>query len=333
MRQYTIEKVDEGQTILKYLQRIMPLAPASFFYKMFRKKNIVLNDNKKLTGQEKISAGDSLKLFLSDETIDGFAAKESLSTSEYEKAFGRFGKPEVVYEDEHLLFINKPSGILSQKANPSDLSANEWLIGYMLDKKDTDAKKLSLFKPSVCNRLDRNTAGILIFAKSLYGANVINPLIKNRDLHKYYLTVVNGKLDKDIHDISYLKKDSDKNMVTISKEAKEGYTKIETFFCPMEYNKKSNLTLVKVLLVTGKSHQIRSTLNHLGYPIVGENKYNSSNSEVKSLGIKGQVLFAYRLEFPKLDDYEALSGKVLEIEKPEIISKLMMGQVSFVRKA
>ena len=333
MRQYTIEKVDEGQTILKYLQRIMPLAPASFFYKMFRKKNIVLNDNKKLTGQEKISAGDSLKLFLSDETIDGFAAKESLSTSEYEKAFGRFGKPEVVYEDEHLLFINKPSGILSQKANPSDLSANEWLIGYMLDKKDTDAKKLSLFKPSVCNRLDRNTAGILIFAKSLYGANVINPLIKNRDLHKYYLTVVNGKLDKDIHDISYLKKDSDKNMVTISKEAKEGYSKIETFFCPMEYNKKSNLTLVKVLLVTGKSHQIRSTLNHLGYPIVGENKYNSSNSEVKSLGIKGQVLFAYRLEFPKLDDYEALSGKVLEIEKPEIISKLMMGQVSFVRKA
>lgn len=326
MREYIIKKADEGQTIIKYLQRLMPNAPTSFFYRMFRKKNIVLNDNKKLTGKEKIKEEDVLKLFLSDDTIDEFGTKKEIPTKEYENAYSKYGKPEVIYEDEHLLFVNKPSGILSQKSNPDDLSANEWLIGYMLNKQETDSGKLTIFKPSVCNRLDRNTAGLLIFAKSLYGANVINPLIKNRDLHKYYLTLVSGNLDREIHDISYLKKDSEKNLVTISKEAKEGYSKIETYFYPMEYNNKNDVTLVKVLLVTGKSHQIRSCLNNLGYPILGETKYNSSDKSVlNKFGIKSQVLYAYRLEFPKMEDYPELSEKVLEIKKPIIIEKIMQG--------
>ncbi|MCQ2523210.1 MAG: RluA family pseudouridine synthase [Lachnospiraceae bacterium] len=324
MRQFVIEKVDEGQTIIKYLQRILPLAPTSFFYKMFRKKNIVLNDNKKLTGKEKVFENDIVRLYLSDDTIDGFSKAVKVDTEEFTKAFIKYKSPEIVYEDEHLLFINKPSGILSQKSTPSDLSANEWLIGYLLDKGEVNASKLSKFKPSVCNRLDRNTAGILIFAKSLFGANIINPLIKDRSLHKYYLTVVEGHFNKEVHDISYLKKDEKTNRVEISKTAKEGFSLIETYFYPVKYNKKLNVTLLSVLLVTGKSHQIRSCLYNLGFPIVGEAKYRDDESKVsKMFGLKSQVLFAYKLKFPKMENYDSLSEKELTISMPSIIDKLM----------
>lgn len=324
MQEFVVKKADEGQTIIKYLQRLLPLAPGSFFYKMFRKKNIVLNDNKKLTGKEKIEEGDIVKLFLSDDTISSFSQNKEVDIKEYLSAFAKFKNPRVIYEDEHLLFIDKPVGLLSQKSNPGDLSVNEWLIGYLINKNETNAEKLSVFKPSICNRLDRNTGGLIIFAKTLYGANIINPLIKNRELHKYYLTLVHGNFSKEIHDISYLKKDSKTNTVDISLEAKEGYSKIETYFYPLKYNVRKNISLLSVLLVTGKSHQIRSSLDKLGFPIVGDHKYNSQRTaDTQDYGLKGQVLYAYKLVFPKIEGYEALSEKTLEIKEFNVIDKLI----------
>ena len=136
MQQIEIKENEAGQRLDKFLHKFMPLAPASFFYKMLRRKNITLN-GKKAEGNEKLIVGDKLSFYLSEETIQNFMNKEAAS-DEYEKAFCRLKGIKIVYEDEHVLFMNKPAGILSQKASPLDLSLNEWMIGYLLAEKILD---------------------------------------------------------------------------------------------------------------------------------------------------------------------------------------------------
>ncbi|MCQ2520070.1 MAG: pseudouridine synthase, partial [Lachnospiraceae bacterium] len=181
MKEFTITKKDEGQSALKFMQRTLPSAPNSFFYKMMRKKNITLN-GKKTEGNEKLKEGDVVKFFLSDETFDSFCAnnKKNVSVSDYMEAYARFGKPHIVYEDDHIIVLNKPVDMLSQKAGKDDLSANEWLIGYLLYNKKITKEDLIKFTPSVCNRLDRNTGGLLLFGKTLFGTNILNTMLRER---------------------------------------------------------------------------------------------------------------------------------------------------------
>ncbi len=325
MKQYIVEKCDEGQTLIKYLQRKLTDAPVSFFYKMMRKKNIVFNGNKKVTGKETVKCGDEVKLFVSDETIFLFTDKNSIDLSQYQNAYSKWGTPSLIYEDENLLLINKPVGILSQKASESDLSINEWIIGYLLSEKKLTEDSLKSFMPSICNRLDRNTGGIMIFAKTLYGANFINPIIKNHLVHKFYYTVVSGHFSEPVSDISYISKDSDLNKVTVRKEFAYGYSRIETNFKPLKYNSDSDITLLEVELLTGKTHQIRSTLEFLGYPVIGDCKYGSkyTGEVLKKFNHIGQILYSYKLVFDSFDDYPSLSKKTFEIKMPDIIKELM----------
>ena len=163
MQEITIGKNEAGQRLDKFLAKYMNLAPKSFFYKMMRKKNITLN-GKKCEGAEKLAEGDIVKLFLSDETIAGFTEVKVQKIQNTKKQ-----KLDVIYEDDHIVLINKPSGMLSQKAKESDFSLVEYLIDYLLDSGAITEESMRSFRPSICNRLDRNTSGIVACGKSLAG--------------------------------------------------------------------------------------------------------------------------------------------------------------------
>ena len=156
MRELTIRTNEAGQRLDKFLVKYMPLAPKSFFYKMMRKKNITLN-GKKASGQERLAEGDTVKLFLSDETIDKFTKTDTA----LQKSITPVAELDILYEDQNTIFINKPAGMLSQKAAKDDISLVEYVIGYLLESRQITEEELHTFHPSVCNRLDRNTSGIV----------------------------------------------------------------------------------------------------------------------------------------------------------------------------
>ena len=158
MKEYIIEKKDSGQRSDKYIARLLPNASKGFIYKMIRKKNIVLNDSK-MSGNEILKEGDSVKFWLSDDTFDKFSSLSNTEdTDEYIKAYRTLGYDiEILYENDDFIILNKPAGALSQRSDSGDVSLNEWLIGYLLEKGRLKADSLNICKPSVVNRLDRNT--------------------------------------------------------------------------------------------------------------------------------------------------------------------------------
>lgn len=312
MKEFVIGSKDCGQKSIKYLQKVMKDAPTSFFYKMIRKKNIVIN-GKKCTGNEVLSEGDNIQIFVSDETFDKFSGISSdIDISQYLKAFDTLKGIEVIYESFDIVILNKPSGILSQKSTPSDLSLNEWLIGYLINSGKTDNKDLQTFKPSVCNRLDRNTSGLVICSKTLVGASVASKIIASREIRKFYHCIVEGNCDLDLVYEGFLVKDEKNNKVFIydseDKVPREFIaSKIKTGIKALKTNGEH--TLMEIELFTGKTHQIRACLSHLGYPIAGDIKY----SDIKE-HTEGQLLSCVRLEFPKeVSEIPDLSGKVIEI--------------------
>ncbi len=328
MRQIEITKNQSGQRLDKFLRKYMKEAPDGFVYKMLRKKNITLND-RKAGGSEMLQPGDQIRLFLAEETLTGFGAggksdkdKELLDKSW--AAYRKFGKLQILYEDRHVLLLNKPAGILSQKAYPSDLSLNEWLIGYLLARKKITEESLGTFHPSVCNRLDRNTSGIVICGKSLYGSQQMTRMLKERTLHKYYLLYVEGRMEKGQSVHGYLYKDSRSNKAAISQTPVPGSAGIATAYRPIETGREE--TLVEAELITGKTHQIRAHLASEGFPLVGDPKYGDAaknRSRKARYGISFQLLHAYRLVFPMLEgELAPLSGAEIKAPVPKIFSRL-----------
>lgn len=330
MQQIEIGRNEAGQRLDKFLHKFMPLAPSSFFYKMLRKKNITLN-GKKAEGKEKLSEGDLLHLYLSDETINGFQEK-NIWFSEYERAYKELKEVQVVYEDEHFVIMNKPAGILSQKAGAEDISLNEWLIGYLMEKGELDQNQLKTYRPSVCNRLDRNTPGLVIGARSLAGSQEMNRLLAGRRIRKFYRMFAKGYVEKEETLEGYLIKDEAANKVSIVKEdfmakniSHEKASYIKTRYYPLR--RFTDRTLVEAELITGKSHQIRIHMAQAGHPLLGDYKYGdrSWNDRYKrQYGIGSQLLYACRLEFPSLEgDLAGISQKVLEAPYPAQFQKLM----------
>lgn len=319
MHQMTIKSDDAGQRLDKYLKKYLKEAQSSFLYKMLRKKNITLNA-KKADGSEKLQEGDVVTLFFSDETFGKFRGdtkKQELPlVKEAKAAYQKLGRLEILYENEHILLVNKPAGVLSQKARPEDISLNEWLIGHLLAEKKISIESLGSFHPSICNRLDRNTSGIVICGKSLYGSQQMSTALKERSLHKYYLLYVEGQMREEKQIEGYLLKDEKTNRVTISSQPVEGSARIVTAYKPITLYQ--GVTLVEVELITGKTHQIRAHLASIGHPLVGDYKYGSRkrNDERKKLyGISHQLLHAYRVVFPEFaEKLTDVSG--IEIKAP-----------------
>lgn len=311
MKELIIHDNEAGQRLDKLLRKYLSEAPGSFIYKMLRKKNIVLN-GKKATGNEHLKKGDSVKLFLADDTIAKFQASDPVQMQVVKNAV----KLDIIYEDQNVLFINKPSGMLSQKAKESDVSVVENVMAYLLDSGQLTAQSLQTFKPSICNRLDRNTSGLIVAGKSLAGLQQMGELFKNRTLKKYYLCIVKGRIEKPAYIHGYLSKDEKTNRVHLSQ--KEGMP-IETEYVPIAWNQE--MTLLKVHLITGRTHQIRAHLASTGHPLLGDYKYGNkawNDRYKKDWKINDQVLHAYQLSLPALkNELTNLSGKIFYAKVPD----------------
>lgn len=323
MRVVLVSQNEAGQRFDKLLAKYLDKAPKSFLYKMLRKKNILLN-GKKAEGSEKVALGDEIKLFLSEETIAGFRTKEEMGSAEGKKQIKTSCAEDsmlsgIVYEDEHILIVDKPAGELSQKAEKGDSSMNERIVAYLAGRYGIGSDS---FTPGVCNRLDRNTSGLLIAGKSLAGLQQMAELLKKRQLQKYYLCIVCGEAEKTRHLRGYIKKDVAENKVQVlehiplaetmrpagtSDGRTEQYALVETEYSPL--CAANGCSLLAVQLITGKTHQIRAHLASVGLPLLGDTKYG--NPEENRLArekfqVKYQLLHAFLLRFPKAEG--ALSG-------------------------
>ncbi len=315
MKEILISKNEAGQRFDKWLAKYMSKAPKSFFYKMLRKKNITLNA-KKAEGNEKLVEGDIVRFFLADDTIQNFREEVELLSA--------CDTLDVIYEDENVLLIHKPVGILSQRAEKEDISLVEMIISYMIHSNQLSLSELETFKPSICNRLDRNTSGLVVAGKSLAGLQEMAQLFQNRSLHKYYRCLVKGEMKTGAAIKGYLLKDEKTNKVTISYKLPSRMDKKDMDYIETQYEpilSKNGFTLLEVLLVTGKTHQIRAHLASIGHPLVGDFKYGDKSINErfkKEFGLTYQLLHAYRLEFPVIEGVCAnLSEKTFlcELEK------------------
>ena len=346
MRELMISEREEGQRLDRYLEKYMPDAPKSFFYKMMRKKNIVLN-GKKVSGSERIQTGDQIKLFLADETIEGFRsgkktqevdlgaqqmprakrlgkdarqmsrakrsengaqhlpqAKRSENGARQSKMGlqqGRSGRNlpplQIVYEDAQFLVVNKPVGVLSQKADRNDRSIVEQITDYLADNAVDDT-----FRPGICNRLDRNTSGLIVAGKTVRALQDMNKRFKDRTIRKYYLCVVHGSVSQKQYLKGYLEKDSRTNKVTVRQQPSPNSVPIATEYLPLQQGMYQGepFTLLQVHLITGKSHQIRAHLASIGHPLVGDVKYSTKRASAfdrERLHQRVQLLHAWQLIF------------------------------------
>ncbi len=395
MIQIMVTKNEAGQRLDKLLARYMRSAPKSFFYKMLRKKNITLN-GKKAAGNEIVEDGDSLKLFLSDETYEKFGGipfermsgrfpalplsadenngllpQSGRVSSEYDintdtktgsetgsKSDPEIGPscdaaenrqcqahpgrvpilvpgvqpPDILYQDSHVLLFNKPAGMLSQKASPEDVSLVEYLNAYLSSSGCMSSEQMQLVRPAICNRLDRNTSGIVAAGISLAGLQTMSRLLKERSIRKYYRCIVCGEMHGGGRLYGYLKKDARTNTVHVVNGSPHGeWNSVEEGGKPIETSYQvlasaDGLSLLEVHLITGRSHQIRAHLASIGHPILGDPKYGdlTKNREYRRLyGVTGQLLHAYRLEFPDIDgELSYLSEKKICAPLPEAFSRL-----------
>lgn len=315
MQEIIVTANEAGQRFDKLLAKYLNEAPKSFIYKMLRKKNIVLN-GKKATGNEKLEVGDQIKLFLADETIEKFS---KITVQKTDKML------ELIYEDENILLINKPVGMLSQKAEANDESLVEHIITYLLDSEQLTEVQLRKFKPSICNRLDRNTSGLVVAGKSLIGLQKMGELFKERTLKKFYRCLVAGEIKEKQYIRGYLSKDETINKVIISELETNDSLPIETEYEPIWSNGKC--TLLEVHLITGRTHQIRAHLASINHPIIGDYKYGNrriNDIYKQKYKLESQLLHAYRLEMPKLSQpFENISQKQFVAPLPKLFEKIV----------
>ncbi len=344
MKKIIVPSSEAGRRIDKYLMKYFDAAPKSFIYKAFRKKNIKLC-GKKAAGDELLNDGDVIELFFSDETIASLRRSPASAASSNDrhscsklsgdaKSLRKYC--EIVYEDDNIILADKRYGVLSQKASPNDYSLNEALLDYCGGKKAG-----STFVPSIANRIDRNTTGLVCFAKSYAASRELSRLLKERELKKYYIAAVSGHVAETRHLEAWLKKDEHSNTVSISARELPHSEHIETAFRPIDADEAKELgvgsaygiacqneyTILKVELITGKSHQIRAHLASIGYSILGDPKYGkaSLNKRLRdSLDIRWQLLHAYELTMPDelTAPLEYLSGRSFRTKAPENLIKL-----------
>lgn len=254
--------------------------------------------------------GDIIKVFFKDDTFNKFKDSKDKYSEYLNFCSINFKEINVVYEDESLLIVNKPFGILSQKSAKSDISINEIVLSYLFNNGYSYEDYIE-YKPGILNRLDRNTGGLCIFAKNRKKAVLLTEDIKNKKIRRIYNAILFGKVNLKGEYVAYYNKDTKNNIAIINKEKSEGFTKINTIFNTLNTN--DEYSLCEIELKTGKSHQIRSMSKYLGHPIVNDKKYNGPTGNKYKL--PGQYLIANKLIFP--------DGLVVEIDLPKEFKELI----------
>lgn len=286
-----VGKNEAGQRLDKLLKKYLKAAPDSFIYKMLRKKNIVLN-GKRAEGREMLQLGDSVRLYFSEETMGKMQGSHELSRTKHSLEPSR-----IIYEDENLLIYNKPAGLLSQADGSGEDALNELCLRYLSESGELSGQQLLTFKPGIANRLDRNTSGLILFGKSLRGLQMLAESLADRSLEKYYLCAVCGRFGEQAGEQgllrAYLRKDVEKNTVKVSSQPFEGAAEVA-----LSYELLAVLpqySLLRIHLLSGKTHQIRAQLAQLGHPIVGDPKYGRQQSgSQKNVPLKNE--WQYRRE-------------------------------------
>lgn len=305
MKEILIDKNENEQRLDRFLKKYLDKAPEGFVQKMIRKKNVKLN-GERAKPELTIYEGDIIQLYLSDETIEKFISVKGPMKSKL--------IPSIIYEDDNIILINKESGVLSHGAGEGDgFEENivDSMISYLIEKGDYVPRIEKTFTPSICNRLDRNTPGIVIGAKNYASLKDINDAIKNYHIRRFYKTIVKGEVKRDFQAEGYLTKDEDKNIVKISLGNTEGAKKIITEIKVLSI--ANGFSLLEIELITGRTHQIRGHLASLGFPVIGDRKYGNKNINQEfqnNYGLDNQWLHGYKVEFNGLDgELEYLNGK------------------------
>ena len=309
MRELIITVQEEGQRLDRYLSRYLPKASSGFLHKMLRKKNIKRN-GKKAEGNEKLVEGDRLEIFFSEETFTALGAIQGTAVgSDKEKQAGSGhslnsqqrklrSQVKILYRDQDVIALHKPAGMLTQKASAKDDSLNDFLYDYWMSQVMKGKDIPSSFRPSVCNRLDRNTSGIVLCGITVNGLQLLSSLLKNRSLEKYYLCIVKGRLEGRKKVRGFVRKDKNNNMMHYYEKDVPDSMPIETWYEVLDCTDEASL--LKVRLITGKSHQIRVHMASLGHPILGDAKYGDreENRSLIKEGIRWQMLHSYEMVFP-----------------------------------
>lgn len=293
----TITKNDAGQRLDKFLTKTYRNLPQSLLYKAIRKKDIRRN-GKRCDAADRLEEGDTLSLFLPDDAL-------SIAPPTYEFMHAS-RQLDIVYEDDHVLLLNKKAGLL---VHPDDREFADTLIfrvqRYLYEKGVYDPASEQSFTPALVNRIDRNTSGIVIAAKTAEALRILNDKLKNREIQKYYLCIVHGKMPHTTDTLEgYLEKNEAQNRVYVSTAPKAGARTIRTRYTVLE--ERDDLSLLEIHLLTGRTHQIRAHMASIGHPLLGDGKYGT-NAQNKGTGFHKQALCSYRLRFDFTTDAATLN--------------------------
>ena len=341
---------EKGQRFDRFLRKYLKGAPLSFIYKTIRKDAKV--NMKREKDDYCLKEGDVIQLYLPEEEIAGFRRQEA--PKRYRKTFS------IAYEDENVLIADKPAGLLTHgdRNEKSDHLANQ-VQGYLMSKGDFDPAAEKTFAPSPANRIDRNTTGLVIFAKNYDALKRLNGYIRNREnIRKYYLTIVCGKIDSELTLEGSIAKDESRNVSRMvgsgqSQLGMAGQSQLRgsdqsqpggsdgTYECGADHSRKAvthvrpirsgkadgiEVTLCEVEIETGRTHQIRVQLAEAGHPLAGDPKYGRpdvNKAFLKRFGLTHQLLTAYKLEFGDMDgEFPGVSGKVIEAHLPDVFRRI-----------
>ena len=318
MKEFTIGANDAGQRLDRFLAKAVPLLPASLAQKYIRLKRIKLG-GKRAERDTRLKEGDVLQLYINDEFFE---------KPREDNAFLTVANPKlnIVYEDENILLVDKRPGLAVHPHDGAEYGRTliDHIQAYLYQKREWRPREENAFTPALCNRIDRNTGGIVIAAKTAEALRVMNQKIKDRELDKRYLAIVEGTPKPREGSLKgYLFKDAQKNRVFVTDTPQPGSKSCQTNYKVMV--SKNGLTLVECELITGRTHQIRAQIAHAGHPLLGDGKYGKLD---KRFDRSYQALYSYKLTFCFTTDagsLENLNGKSFQVESVDFVEEYFPG--------
>ena len=288
MREFIITENDADQRLDKFVYKVTTNFSGALLYKHLRKKSIKVN-GKKQEISYRLQVGDTVSMYINDE----FFADGSIPPFLKLKSPPR---PSIVYEDENLMIVDKQPGLLvHEDENEKTHTLINYVLHYLYTTGQYDPSQESSFVPALCNRIDKNTGGLVLIAKNAAAGRQLYEIIKSRQIRKYYLALVHGVMENKSDVLTaYHLKEADNNFVRISDSKRDGYKLIKTGYRVLK--ERDGISLLEVELFTGRTHQIRAHLAHIGHPLVGDRKYGTTEQN-RNVTFEFQALYAYKLQF------------------------------------
>ena len=318
MKEFTIGANDAGQRLDRFLAKAVPLLPASLAQKYIRIKRIKLG-GKRAERDTRLQEGDVLQLYINDEFFDKPREDNAYLTVATPKL-------NIVYEDDHILLVDKRPGLAVHPHDGAEYGRTliDHIQAYLYQKREWSPRGENSFTPALCNRIDRNTGGIVIAAKTAEALRVLNQKIKDREMDKRYLAIVEGTPKPREGSLKgYLFKDAKKNRVFVTDTPQTGAKSCQTNYKVLSSN--NGLSLVECELITGRTHQIRAQFAHAGHPLLGDGKYGKLD---KRFDRDYQALYSYKLTFDFTTDAGSLAylnGRSFQVDKVDFVEEYFPG--------